>query len=165
MKKTLFILLLLTALCALPAIAQASVTLDEAKAIALEHAGVLTQDALFIQAQLEYDDNRQVYDLEFVAQGREFDYEVDAETGEVLGYDADADAYDAQSGTITAEAALSIALEKAGATREQVKVTKAQRDLDDGRAEYEIEFVLNGLEYECSVDAATGAITEWDKDD
>ena len=41
---------------------------------------------------------------------------------------------------------------------------KVELDYDDGRAEYEVEFRCNGIEYEYTIDAASGTILdyEWD---
>ena len=57
-----------------------------------------------------------------------------------------------------------IALAKVGMKEEDVKFTKQHLDKDDGRTVYEIEFVVNGMEYEFDIDAATGAILEFDAD-
>ncbi len=65
---------------------------------------------------------------------------------------------------ITVEDAKRVALEKVGMTAEQVTFTKAHLDNDDGRLEYEIEFVANGMEYEFDIDANTASIIELDID-
>ena len=66
--------------------------------------------------------------------------------------------------TITKDAAKQIALEKAGKTAEQVQFTKAHLDNDDGRLEWEIEFVEGGMEYEFDIDARTSAVLDMDID-
>ena len=65
---------------------------------------------------------------------------------------------------ITEEAAKQIALEKAGMTTDQVRFTKAHLDNDDGRLEWEIEFVEGGMEYEFDIDAQTGNVFDTDID-
>lgn len=35
-------------------------------------------------------------------------------------------------------------------------------DYDDGRAEYEGKIIYGGMEYEFTINAATGVVTEWD---
>ncbi len=65
---------------------------------------------------------------------------------------------------ITEDAAKEIALEKTGMTANQVRFTKAHLDNDDGRLEWEIEFVANGMEYEFDIDANTASIIELDID-
>ena len=40
-----------------------------------------------------------------------------------------------------------------------------ERDYDDGRLEYDVEFDYGHLEYEYTIDGATGAILEYEVDD
>ena len=35
-------------------------------------------------------------------------------------------------------------------------------DYDDGRTEYEGKIIYGGMEYEFTINATTGAVTEWD---
>lgn len=69
---------------------------------------------------------------------------------------------------VTLEKAKQIALKHAGKTASQVTFVKAQKDFDDGRWEYEIEFIVsskNGyLEYDYEIDAMTGKILSCDYD-
>lgn len=57
--------------------------------IALNHAGVNTQDLLFSKSHLDRDDGRTQYDVEFYAGNKEYDYEIDAISGNILSFDAD----------------------------------------------------------------------------
>ena len=65
---------------------------------------------------------------------------------------------------ITEDAAKQIALEQAGKIAEQVRFTKAHLDNDDGRLEWEIEFVEGGMEYEFDIDAHTSAVLDMNID-
>ena len=62
---------------------------------------------------------------------------------------------------IGVEKAKEIALEKAGVKPEDTLFINAHLDRDDGRVEYDVEFVSGNTEYEVSVDAVTGAINEF----
>ncbi|MDE6031927.1 MAG: PepSY domain-containing protein, partial [Oscillospiraceae bacterium] len=46
-----------------------------------------------------------------------------------------------------------------------VTFTKTKLDRDAGHDEYEIEFTVGGVEYEYTIDAATGKITDFDIED
>ena len=65
------------------------------------------------------------------------------------------------SNYITADRAKEIAL---GRAPSGVTVVKCQLERDDGRYIYEIEMRSGRTEYSCDIDAATGAIFDWDVD-
>ena len=67
---------------------------------------------------------------------------------------------------IGVEKAKEIALADAGYEESQVIMEKARYDKadEDDPAEYEIEFIADGMEYEYSIDPVTGAIREKDKE-
>ena len=158
------------------------ITVEEAKTIALNHAGVKAADATFIQAKRDYDNGRSVYEIEFVvASGNgylEYDYDIATADGSIVSFDYDIEGYAAPvtaqpaatqaKGSITVEEAKTIALNHAGLTADAVTFVKAKQDYDDGRLVYEIEFVTtsnNGyLEYDYEIDAATGSILSYDYD-
>ena len=63
-----------------------------AKDTALTHAGVSDSDASFVRVKLDREDGRQVYEVEFYDSNyTEYDYEIDALTGNVLDFDWDAE--------------------------------------------------------------------------
>ena len=142
------------------------ISLEDAKAKALTHAGVKADAAVFVEQKLDRDDGKQVYEVEFyTADGKEYDYKIDAGTGEVLSFDYDAEHMPALTGSdgkplptvITREKAREIALAKVPGAGE-THVTKLKSDLEDGRPVYEVEIVYNGMEYDFEIDAATGTI-------
>ena len=73
----------------------------------------------------------------------------------------DSDDYDdtyGDKGYINAAAAQNILSTQLG--RDDIQFVEKEYDLDDG--EYEVEFVLDGVEYEYEVNAVTGKVTEMD---
>ena len=67
----------------------ASITVEEAKNIALTNAN-LTEDAVqFLRTEQEYDDGVLVYEIDFTSGDYEYDYKINANTGEVVSYDRD----------------------------------------------------------------------------
>ena len=146
----------------------ASITLEQAKAIALKDAGLTESQVTFIRAFQEYDDGRLEYEVEFYKDNVEYDYEIDAATGKILSRDYDAEGYyvpsTSTSASITLEQAKAIALKDAGLTESQVTFVRAKQDYDDGRLEYEVEFYKDNVEYDYEIDAATGKILSRDYD-
>ena len=143
---------------------------DEAKAqeIALAHAGVKAADATITKSKLDYDDGRQVYEIEWYANGAKYDYEIDAATGKIVSYDYDAENYTPSQSTntnanvkISEATAKQIALSSVpGATA--ANIYKFKLDFDDGRWEYEGEIRYGTMEYDFAIDATSGTVTEWD---
>lgn len=149
----------------------ASITEEQAKEIAANHAGVAVADLTFHSVSLEEDDGRRVYDVEFYSGSTEYDYEIDAATGDILSYDNDVENFSIpqQQGTATGsyigdDAAKAAALQRAGLTEDQVRWEKCELDEDDGRFSYELEFSSGQHEYECEVEAFTGEILNFEQD-
>ena len=142
-----------------------TITEAQARQIALHHAGLSASQVTFLKSSLDYDDGRQVYDVEFYSSDyTEYDYEIDAATGDILSYDSDAEGYappTANTTAITADQAGQIALaEVPGATVNDIY--EFELDRDDGRLEYEGTIYYNGMEYEFTIDGYSGAIRSWD---
>lgn len=140
-------------------------TVDEAAAqkIALEHAGVAAADATITESKLDYEDGRQVYDIEWYAGGAKYDYEIAADTGEIIssGYEGNTAGTDGNNVTVSEADAKKTALDRvSGATDKDIYEWKL--DYDDGRPEYEGKIIYGGTEYEFTIDAATGSVMEWD---
>ena len=146
--------------------ASAALTADQAKDKALAHAGLKANQVTFVKSKLDWDDGRQVYDVEFYTSDyKEYDYEIDAATGAILSYDFDAENYIPQQNTgsyIGAEKAKSVALAHAGVNQSQVTRLRCELEKDDGRWEYQVEFCYGTMEYEYEIDAYTGAILSRD---
>ena len=147
--------------------AATAVTEEQARETALSHAGLTADQVTFVRSKLDRDDGRLMYDVEFYTSDyKEYDYEIDASTGEILSYDYDAEGYsyqpNATPGTaITAEQARAIALAEVPGAAES-DIYEFETDRDDGRLEYEGKIIYNNTEYEFTIDGYSGAIREWD---
>ena len=138
---------------------------SEAKAqeIALAHAGVKAADATITKSKLDYDDGRQVYEIEWYANGAKYDYEIDIATGEVVKSDYEAKAVVGTSNGATiseADAKKTVLARVSGATASDIY--EWELDYDNGRPEYEGKIIYGGSEYEFTIDATSGTVTEWD---
>ena len=65
---------------------------------------------------------------------------------------------------MTQEEAMQAALDYAGLKAEQVTFSTIHQDYDDGRQQWDITIVANGIEYEFEIDMLTGRISEADRD-
>lgn len=60
------------------------ISLNEAKKIALKEAGLSEKEGKWKKQELDRDDGRMIYELEFVSGEREYEFEIDAQTGAVV---------------------------------------------------------------------------------
>ena len=142
---------------------------EKAKEIALQHAGVSASNAVFVKAERERDDGRLTYDVDFYAGNKEYDYEILAADGTILSYDAAIEGYRIPSTTSTgtdigAEKAKKIALQHAGVSASNAVFVKAEREYDDGRLTYDVDFYAGNKEYDYEILAADGTILSYDAD-
>lgn len=70
--------------CAVACPAKKRISAAAAKEIALKHAGVAETDVRGYSCQLDREDGVWVYEIEFEANGFEYDYDVEAATGKIL---------------------------------------------------------------------------------
>lgn len=148
--------------------ANGQITLEQAKETALKHKGLKADAVTFAKAEQDYENGKLVYEVEFVTNdgGKvvEYDYEIDAATGSVVSYDYDAENYVSAKGATTvsvdeATAKQTVLNKVPGATAANIYEWKL--DFDDGRWEYDGKIVYNLMEYDFTVDASSGAVTEW----
>ena len=162
--------------------AVSNISLEKAKEIALNHAGVKATDATFVKAKSDYEDGRAVFEIEFVVSSgntiKEYDYEIAASDGSIISYDYDIEgdstptAIQAGSSQNTSEISLEkakeIALDHAGVKATDATFVKAKSDYEDGRAVFEIEFVVSSgntiKEYDYEIAASDGSIISYDYD-
>ena len=142
---------------------------EKAKEIALQHAGVSASNAVFVKVERDRDDGRLLYEVEFYAGNKEYDYEILASDGTILSYDADIEGYRIPSTTSTgtdigAEKAKEIALQHAGVSASNAVFVKAEREYDDGRLTYDVDFYAGNKEYDYEILAADGTILSYDAD-
>ena len=144
------------------------ISADKAKKIALGDARLAEKDVTFVKVELEFENNRLVYDVEFYSGNVEYDYEIDAANGAILSVDNDIENYviptqlskeaptKAQVSEISVEEAKQIALSHAGVG--SARFTKAKIDYENGIKVYEIEFKVGNMEYEYDINVSNGAI-------
>ena len=140
------------------------ISADKAKKIALGDAKLAEKDVTFVKVELELEDNRLVYDVEFYSGNVEYDYDIDAVSGAIVSADKDIENYvipaqpstEAKATEISVEKAKQIALSHAGVG--SARFTKAKIDYENGVKVYEIEFKVGNMEYEYDINVLNGAI-------
>lgn len=149
------------------------VGLEAAKAAALKHAGLSADQVTGLTAKLDWDDGQRVYEVDFWQGSTEYEYEINAD-GTVRQFESEAHVAptaittnpgatsvstgSGSSGDIGEAGAKAAALAAAGLTEEQVQNLFIERDWDDGRIQYEVQFRANSTRYEYEIDGTTGSI-------
>lgn len=146
------------------------ITEAEAVAIAFKDAGVKESDVSNIRARLDWEDGVQVYEVEFYAGAKEYDYDINASDGTVSKKDMEieddfrpvAETAEAVGGRISEEDAKKAALDRVpGAGQDTIRL---HQDTEDGKSVYEGKIIYGGREYEFEIDAATGEFRKWEEE-
>lgn len=152
-----------------PASEAGNISESKALEIARTHAGIKPEDILYSDVKLEADNGIQTYDVNFFTQGKEYDYDILAATGEISSYDYEVEDHvwagqqsGAQTGAVTIEQAQKLALERVpGADASHIRI---KTDTDNGKTIFEGSIIYDNVEYDFEIDAATGSILEWDSE-
>ena len=137
---------------------------EEARSIALTDAQVEAEAVTNIRIKFTVDDGRQVYDVEFYVTNQEYDYEIDAVTGEITEKDMEIEndfgSQATSDASVSIEEAKKIALDKVpGATEKDIHIGL---DYEDGKSLYEGTIFSEQREYEFEIDAQDGKIWSWE---
>ena len=140
-------------------------TEEDAKLIAFADAGAQGESSVTdLRVKQDREDGRQVYEIDFLYSDVKYNYNVDADTGEITEASGEfRGTLPAGQGDVGQDAAVNAALTHAGLARSGVRSLYVKTDSEHGRLIYEIEFFFNAFEYDYDVDAATGVITEWER--
>ena len=145
---------------------------DAARTSAEQYAGTTAVDSVTAEVDPELDEFPAHYEVELHTAWGEFEYRVDAYTGEVLSGQKDllgtgsgqgdvskpSDSKNTPSGDIGHAKAKSIALNHAGVSEDKAYDMDIELDDEDGRLVYEVEFKSGNMEYDYEIDAASGAV-------
>ena len=71
--------------------AATGITQDQALEIALKHAGLSKADVSYVQVTQDFDDGMQQIDVKFFVGMTEYNYDIDANTGTIVDFDAEID--------------------------------------------------------------------------
>ena len=146
------------------------ISVDEAKNMAIRHAGIPNAEVQFIQVDTDWEDGRQFYEVEFSANGKEYDYEISAQDGTIVSYSVDQE-YESsiqpgnQTGDPSGQTVISMERAKEIVADQidgiDVSGIYIKQDYDHGRLVYEGDAYYNGTKYEFEIDGLTGKLLEW----
>lgn len=145
-----------------------SIGSDIAIRFALDDAGFTKDEVQMVRSEFDKENGQYVYEVEFLKDGVEYDYDILASDGTVVSKDInnkrqnvsgrDLAVENTVEGGLTIEEAKAIALKDAGLSESQVTFNKAKLDKDDGVLEYEFEFIFENSKYEYDIRTNDGEI-------
>ncbi len=140
-----------------------TISSTKAQEIALNNSGAKSATNVK-NLKVEYDREDNEYSVEFYYNGYEYDYEINATTGNIISFDREKEYTPNDSTTnnkyITSNEAKNIALNHANVKNPQ----NLEVELDKEDNEYSVEFKYNGYEYEYEINATTGKIKSSSKE-
>lgn len=146
-------------------------SVEQAKSLVFAHAEINADSAWNIDIDFERDNGLAVYEISFKANAYEYDYEINAVTGDILKSEKerDDDAPSVPSGSdegnyITTEKAKEIACSHAGIAINDIWDFDIDFERDNGLAVYELDFKADGYEYDYEINAVTGDILRSEKE-
>ena len=109
------------------ALAATTIGQSAARTAALEYSGFRSEEVDFFRTKLDREDGRQIYEVSLTTDTAEYEYDIDAQTGDVLQYEMEL--FYSQRGSSTGTAigltkAKSLALADAGFKTEDVTFLK-----------------------------------------
>mgnify|MGYP002908393450 CR=1 FL=1 len=136
-----------------------SISVRSARVLPHERSMIVS---MCIRVDRDREDGRLVYDIDFISGELEYDYEIDAATGAVIKQSREhyrgasgGGSIPASSTDIGSDAALAAALAHAGVAQADATGVRVEREYDDGRVVYEVDFYAGSVEYDAQAD------TEW----
>lgn len=140
----------------------AGISKDDAINIATESSGLdlSTIYNLNVKAKDYYD--LDIYDVEFMADNKEYNYNIDRKTGEIVAmdYEVDKKYFSHLTGKpITEEDARNLIADKvSGVSAKSIQLVS---DHEDNYEQFEGKFMHDNIEYEFKINKDTGVIVEW----
>jgi uncharacterized membrane protein YkoI len=161
-------------------------TQEEARAIALNHAGLTEADVTWGRGEYEVERGTPEWDVDFRSGDWEYDYEIHAETGAVIKGEKEYDPVKVPAATqpaenkpaetqppkeetpaakkLTEEEAKAIVLKHAGVAEAEVIWERSEYEVERGIPEWDIDFRSGDWEYDYEVNAETGAVIKSEKE-
>lgn len=140
------------------------ITEDSAKDAALKDAGLSGKTVHYTNVEIEHDDGRTLYDIDFMIDGTKYSYEIDANDGSVISKEVKnapkrkKKVAKKKSNYIGTKKAKSIALKHAKVSAKSATFESVHLDKENGIYVYEVSFYTSEKEYDYEINAKTGKI-------
>ncbi len=149
---------------------------QEAKEIALNHAGLKESDVKGYSIELDKEINSIKYEISFYSGNSEYEYEINAKSGKVIKSEKETKRVtkpqtapetttaNTSDNLISKQEAKEIALNHAGLKEADIKGYSIELDRETNSIKYEISFYSGAFEYEYELNATNGKILQSEKE-
>ena len=124
-------------------------------------AGISSKDANHILVKYKKKNSVAAYEVEFWNKNTKYEYDINAQNGNIIKSETKIKNTASANEYISEETAKEIALKYANMSENSVQRLKVEFDVSNGKAYYEVEWHIGRIEYECKIDAVTGAVTKY----
>ena len=157
---------------------------DKVKTIISDNMKVSSSEIYFESIELELDKN--IYEVEIYYKNHDYEFKIDAKEGNIIyseynsyNINTNNNSNNIQNNNgndsrqnnchntpaISIDEAKNIAINNANVDINNVKFFRDELDCDNHNLIYELEFYIGNIEYEYEIDANTGTIISYDKED
>lgn len=160
MKKIILIIALSIIIIMLAGLIFVMVKKDSSKELIYKELNVTEKDIDVVKSEIELEGSELIYEMEFYYQNVKYEFTVDMINNVIISIDKDENK---NTNQIDQEKAKEIALNKAGISKESVNNIVVEEEMENGALEYEVKFVYEQFEYECTVDSS-GVVINFEKE-
>ena len=150
------------------ALANTTITVEKAKEIALNHAKITDKNIFFSKTNLDTDDGRTEYEIEFFYNNYEYDFEIDAMSGKVTKSGKEKIKTSSKNVDMTKyindAKAKEVALEHAKLSADKLSYSTVTFDIEDGQGIYDVDLYVGKTKYEYEIDATTCEVIKFEKE-
>ena len=138
------------------------ISIDEAKKIVINDSKVNSDTVKNLEIEYDYDDGIMVYDIEFISNNTEYDYEIDAKTGKIIEREIENSkvSTSASKNYLSKEKIKEIVINKTKV--KDYYDYEIEFEFKSGKAVYEVEFETKDKEYDMELDAVGGNIIKYE---
>ena len=158
---------------------------QSAKAVAYQRAKIGEAAAKRVRCELDWENGNMIYEVDFDADGHEYEVEIDAKSGRVVGFNCEKDddyrapqmpkkTPEQEKTSVQPSAAAVVHLDETAAKQaafrhaevDEKSVTECSCEWEHNRGNrlYEVEFKANGYEFDYDIDAVTGEVIRFSKE-
>lgn len=138
------------------------ISIEDAKKIVFDDSKVSSDTVKNLEIEYDYDDGIMVYDIEFISNNTEYDYEIDAKTGKIIEREVENKNVSTSTSKnyLSKEKIKEIVLNKTKA--KDYYDYEVEFEFKSGKAVYEVEFETKDKEYDIVLDAVSGNIIKYE---